>query len=117
MLEDNLEKLPEALAAYEKAASLLKAAQQRVPAELWNNLGALRHRLGKLDSAEQAYTYALKVAAAAGLTDEFEAANITATFNLARLREEKGDLREAESKYKVRHSCSDRCSHSPQSQS
>ena len=35
-----------------------------MPAELWNNLGALRHRLGKLDSAEQAYNYALKVTAA-----------------------------------------------------
>eukprot|EP00966_Prymnesium_polylepis_P023255 535140-Prymnesium_polylepis.1 len=52
---------PQALKAYETAASLLKQSKQRLPAELWNNLGALRHRLGKLDSAEHAYLHALKV--------------------------------------------------------
>ena len=42
------------------------------------------------------------MAAAGGASDEFEMSNITATFNLARLREAKGEFGEAESKYKVR---------------
>ena len=45
--------LAAALKAYEKAAAVLQAlAAPSVPVELWNNLGAIRHRLGKLESAE-----------------------------------------------------------------
>ena len=44
-----------ALTAYERAAAILKRAGRRVPIALWNNLGVLRQRLGKLGSAEQAY--------------------------------------------------------------
>ena len=88
-----------ALQAYEAATGLLKRAKQKVPAELWNNLGALRQRLGKLDSAERAYTYALKASAAAGSPDVFQSLNVTTTFNLARLREEKGHVAKAEASY------------------
>ena len=48
-------KLPAALKAYEKAAGQLRKSGGHATAQLWNNIGALRHRLGKLDSAEQAY--------------------------------------------------------------
>jgi len=98
--EDNLESLPQALKAYETAASLLKQSKQRLPAELWNNLGALRHRLGKLDSAEHAYLHALKVSSAAGFENEFDDSNITSTFNLACLRQERGEIALAEAKFK-----------------
>jgi len=88
--------LASALKAYEKAAGILKRAQRRVPLELWNNLGALRHRLGKIDSAEQAYMHALK----AGKDSPVDEQNVTTSFNLARLWETKGEMDRAEKRYK-----------------
>ncbi len=32
-----------AIQAYERAQKLLETRKQQVPAELWNNIGALRH--------------------------------------------------------------------------
>ncbi|KAL1512117.1 hypothetical protein AB1Y20_005386 [Prymnesium parvum] len=92
--------LPKALTAYETAASLLKRSKHTIPAELWSNIGALRHHLGKLESAEKAYNYALRVSEKAGFKDAFEPNNITTTFNLALLHEQKGELSIAESRYK-----------------
>jgi len=93
--------LPLALKGYEKAAGLLKRAQQRVPLELWNNLGAIRHKLGKLDAAEQAYSYALRVSAANGATSPTDVRNVTTSFNLARLWEARGETEKAEARYKA----------------
>ena len=59
--------LPNALKAYEKAAGILKKLPSTVPPELWSNLGAIRHRLGKLEAAEQAYGYAIKVSRGTGV--------------------------------------------------
>ena len=58
--------LAAALKAYEKAAAVLERSQRAVPVELWNNLGAIRHRLGKLESAEEAYRRALRVSGRGG---------------------------------------------------
>ena len=69
--------LPAALKAYEKAAGILKKPPHAgVPAELWNNLGSIRHRLGKLETAEQAYNHAIAVARRDG-GSEYDAKCIT----------------------------------------
>jgi len=60
-VHESANNLPVALKSYERAAAILKRAQKRVPVELWNNLGALRLRLGKLESAEQAFSAALRL--------------------------------------------------------
>ena len=103
---------PTALAAFESAAALLKKSKRAVPLELWNNIGALRHQLGKLDTAEKAYKQALAAAsadkakanaaegdaAAAAAAADPRAATIS--FNLARLHEQRGARGLAVSQYK-----------------
>jgi RNA polymerase-associated protein CTR9 len=75
----------EALKAYEKATGLLQAQGEPVPIELWNNVGVLRHQLGNIEGAEQAYRLAL---AESGATEEtFKALDITTLYNLGRLYE------------------------------
>ena len=83
--------------SYEKAAGLIKKVRT-VPAEIWNNLGAIRHRLGKLDMAELAYGYAIKVRTLKG-ADEYDASCISTQYNLGRLYEDQGELQKASDKY------------------
>ena len=97
--------LAAALKAYEKAAGLLKKPPSTVPPELWNNVGGIRHRLGKLESAETAYNYAIKSATLVAGADggdgaEYSAACVTTQFNLGRLYEERGEAERAAAKYK-----------------
>ena len=97
------QRLPGQLAAankaYEKAAGLIKKLRT-VPAEIWNNLGAIRHRLGKLDTAEQAYGYALKVRTLKGV-DEYDVSCVSTQYNLGRLYEDQGEVERAINKYKA----------------
>jgi len=83
--------------SYEKAAGLIKKVRT-VPAEIWNNLGAIRHRLGKLDDAEKAYGYAIKVRTLKG-AEEYDASCISTQYNLGRLYEDQGELQKASDKY------------------
>ena len=92
--------LAAALKAYEKAAGLIKKVRT-VPAEIWNNLGAIRHRLGKLDTAEQAYGYALRVLALGGSGDEYDPECISTQYNLGRLYEDRQEIDKAVDKYKA----------------
>jgi tetratricopeptide (TPR) repeat protein len=101
---------PTALKAYETAAGLLKRSERRVPLELWNNIGVLRHQLGKLATAEKAYRHALAAAAAAaaegGKEDGKEggtqdARSATINFNLSRLAEQRGERLVAAEGYKA----------------
>lgn len=101
---------PTALAAFESAAALLKKSKKAVPLELWNNIGALRHQLGKLDTAEKAYRQALAAARAASAPDKGKASEgdaapadpraATISFNLARLHEQRGERSRAVAQYK-----------------
>ena len=104
--------LQAALKAYEKAAGILRVPPSVVPPELWSNLGAIRHRLGKessdpayrqskLKSAEEAYGYSIKSAMSVHGVGEFDASCLTTQYNLAKLHEDRGDLDTAEEKYKA----------------
>ena len=64
--------LAAALKAYEKAAGILKRPPSTVPPELWSNLGTVRHRLGKHETAEQAYGYAIKMSMSMHGVAEFD---------------------------------------------
>ena len=97
---------PTALKAYEAAAGLLKRSERRVPLELWNNIGVLRHQLGKLATAEKAYRHALAAAAAEGGASAAAGAQpdarcATINFNLARLSELRGERTQAAEGYKA----------------
>ena len=89
-----------ALKAYEKAAGVLQHRGQTVPAELWNNLGVIRAKLGKLETAETAYSYAIRVCKLGGAKDDFDAPCISTQYNLGRLYEERGELERATEQYK-----------------
>lgn len=57
----------------------------KLEVQLWNNVGVLRHQIGDLERAEEAYRLAL---AASGATEqEFKAQDITTLYNLGRLYE------------------------------
>ena len=40
---------------------LTELVGEDAPAELWNNIGALRHQLGDLEGAKEAYTKAKEI--------------------------------------------------------
>ena len=93
--------MPTALKAYETAAGLLKRSERRVPLELWNNIGVLRHQLGKLATAEKAYRHALAAAATEEGKEPTRAATVTINFNLSRLAEQRGERLLAAEGYKA----------------
>jgi len=88
----------ESLRAYESAVLALQnelgrtkkvspdEASKLVPNELWNNVGALRHRAAQYETAEIAYLNS--IASTGSQLQDFNIDNITCTYNLARLYED-----------------------------
>lgn len=95
----------ESLRAYECAVQSLQnelgrtkqvtvdEAAKLVPPELWNNVGALRHRAAQYESAEIAYLNS--IASTGAQLQDFHIDNITCTYNLARLYEDTHRTRDA----------------------
>eukprot|EP00123_Amoebidium_parasiticum_P014534 comp22541_c1_seq1/m.34251 comp22541_c1_seq1/g.34251 ORF comp22541_c1_seq1/g.34251 comp22541_c1_seq1/m.34251 type:complete len:1057 (-) comp22541_c1_seq1:62-3232(-) len=89
--------------AYKKAKTLLEEkAHIDVPAELWNNLGALAQTLNLLEEAKECYERALK--SMEGETDDEikqynDSIAVTVRYNMARLHEVMGDMQMAQAMY------------------
>ena len=99
-------KITQSLNAYESALNELKnnlvisnqcssinEAEKLIPSELWNNLGALRHRCKKYEESEIAYINS--ISSNGHTIKEFRIENISSTYNLARLYEDTNRKREA----------------------
>lgn len=104
-------RLHAALEAYAHAVEAFRARRQPPSAGLWNNVGVIRARLGKVRDAEEAFEKALQLAARAP-AGEGEAGpsgaegapplagvQVTVAYNLARLHQTSGELGRAEAGY------------------
>ncbi len=83
---------------YNRALQILENLGIPVPAELWNNIGALHHLAGDFASAEKCYQSAIHISGSA--VTEYKANNITTTYNMARLLESTHKFAEASEIYK-----------------
>ncbi|KAI8833048.1 hypothetical protein BC829DRAFT_448805 [Chytridium lagenaria] len=79
---------------YLHAIDLLKSTSKDVPIEIYNNIGALFFTSGQLDKAEEFFNRGLDESVDGSLMET--ESSVTLMYNLARHKEEKGDLEDAE---------------------
>lgn len=96
-LGDDTQPVEQRYGAYRRAVEILALLQRRVPAQAWNNLGVLQHRLGLLGDAEHSLREALRATGSAPERCTRAAAPIL--FNLARLYEDRREDARAEAQY------------------